>query len=209
MISQASGLGFHNLIHSSLSELGKEVVLKYLNKLKTFYQNNLIEICETKSSLQEIIFYAKNRINRYGLDLIIIDFLQLVHMSGSGQPVFLQISEIMKSLKQLALESNVAIIVLSQVSRGSEDRDNNLPQLKDLAFSSAIETIADIVAFIHRPNYFKDRKFQSSETNCAEHPCQLLVAKNRNGPIGTVKLSFNLSTGKFTNVQDDYDFSST
>lgn len=118
-----------------------------------------------------------------GLDLIIVDYLQL--MQGSSKRASdnrqQEMSEISRSLKGLARELNVPVIALSQLSRSVESRTSKRPMLSDLRESGALEQDADIVCFIYRDDYYNP---DTEQKNVAE----LIVAKHRNGPVGTVNL---------------------
>lgn len=132
-----------------------------------------------------------------GLDLIIIDYLQL--MSGTGKNVSRQqeVSDISRSLKGLARELNVPVIALSQLNRGVEQRDDKRPMMSDLRDSGAIEQDADVVMFIYRDDYYNkdtDRK------NISE----IIIAKQRNGPIGTVELAWLPQYTKFGNLEKSH-----
>lgn len=130
----------------------------------------------------------------HDLKLIIIDYLQL--MSGSGRPESRQqeISEISRSLKGLARELNVPVIALSQLSRAVEQRPEHRPMLSDLRESGAIEQDADVVMFIYRDDYYnKDTDLK----NIAE----ISIAKQRNGPIGTINLVWLPQYTKFANME--------
>ena len=131
-----------------------------------------------------------------GLDLIIIDYLQL--MSGSGgrknESRQQEISEISRSLKGLARELNVPVIALSQLSRAVEQRPDHRPMLSDLRESGAIEQDADVVMFIYRDDYYhKD----TEKKDIAE----IIIAKQRNGPIGTVELVWLPRYTQFVNMK--------
>ena len=132
----------------------------------------------------------------HGLDLIIIDYLQLMSGSVGGKSESRQqeISEISRSLKALARELNVPVISLSQLSRAVEQRPDHRPMLSDLRESGAIEQDADVVMFIYRDDYYhKD----TEHINEAE----IIIAKQRNGPIGTVTLTWLPQYTKFANSQ--------
>jgi len=123
--------------------------------------------------------------------LVVIDYLQLI--AGSGvhrQNRQAEISEISRSLKQMAREMNVTVLALSQLSRGVESRQNKRPMLSDLRESGQIEQDADIISFLYREDYY-DR--HTEEPNKME----VIVAKQRNGPIGTVTLDFKKESGRF------------
>lgn len=130
----------------------------------------------------------------HGLDIIIIDYLQLMSGSGRSDSRQQEISEISRSLKSLARELSVPVVALSQLSRAVEQRPDHRPMLSDLRESGAIEQDADVVMFIYRDDYYNkdtDRK------NIAE----IIIAKQRNGPIGTVELVWLADYTKFANLE--------
>ena len=130
----------------------------------------------------------------FGLEMIIIDYLQLMSGSGrSGDSRQQEISEISRSLKALARELNVPVVSLSQLSRAVESRADHRPMLSDLRESGAIEQDADVVMFIYRDDYYNQ---DSEKKGIAE----IIIAKQRNGPIGTVELSWQPSLTKFANL---------
>jgi replicative DNA helicase len=131
------------------------------------------------------------------LDLIIVDYLQL--MSGSGRRVESrqqEVSQISRELKALAKELNVPLVALSQLSRAPENRTDHRPLLADLRESGAIEQDADLVAFIYR-----DEQYNRTEIN--ENIAEIIIAKQRNGPTGTVYLAFHKQFTKFTDLNKD------
>jgi replicative DNA helicase len=147
-----------------------------------------------------------------GLDLIIVDYLQLVTVGeGNGQKNRVQeVSEITGGLKALAKELNVPIIALSQLSRQVEAREDKRPQLSDLRESGSIEQDADCVMFVYRESYYKERaepregteehlKWQE-EMDLLRGVAEVVIGKQRHGPIGIVKLSFDSDTTKFGNL---------
>ncbi|MDD3242847.1 MAG: replicative DNA helicase [Eubacteriales bacterium] len=130
-----------------------------------------------------------------GLDIIMIDYLQLINGAVSGQHTEnrqQEVSEMTRALKLMARELNVPILLLSQLSRAPEQRPNHRPMLADLRESGAIEQDADIVMFLYRGSYYED----FSGGNEAE----VIVAKQRNGPTGTAKIFWDSETASYVNV---------
>ena len=131
-----------------------------------------------------------------GLDMIIIDYLQLMSGGGRSESRQQEISEISRSLKAIARELNVPVLALSQLSRAVEQRPDHRPMLSDLRESGAIEQDADVVMFIYRDDYYNK---ETEKPGVAE----IIIAKQRNGPIGTVELAWLADYTKFANLQRD------
>jgi replicative DNA helicase len=135
------------------------------------------------------------------LDLIIVDYLQL--MSGSAKRFESrqqEVSQISRELKALAKELNVPVVALSQLSRAPESRSDHRPQLADLRESGALEQDADVVAFIYREEQYKTPEERNSLPEDQKNVAELIVAKQRNGPTGTVDLRFTPSSMRFDNL---------
>jgi replicative DNA helicase len=130
---------------------------------------------------------------RHDLALVVVDYLQLIQGRRSAESRQLEISEISRSLKALAKDLNVPVIACSQLNRKVEDRPNKRPQLADLRESGAIEQDADVIAFIYREELYHPH----SEEN--RNMAEIIVAKQRNGPTGSIKLTFQKEITRFRN----------
>ena len=146
--------------------------------------------------------------NAGGLDLILIDYLQLMSatMPGASKRGFenrvQEVSAISRGLKAMAKELQVPVIALSQLSRSNEKRDDKRPMLSDLRESGSIEQDADVVAFIHRESYYNRDQNQTAE-ELAE--AEIIIAKQRNGPTGIVKMHWNASFTRFDGVDTHHE----
>lgn len=156
-------------------------------------------------SVFELRTKARRLVREHGVKIIIIDYLQLMNASGmafgSRQE---EVSTISRSLKGLAKELNIPIIALSQLNRGVENREGvegKRPQLSDLRESGAIEQDADMVCFIHRPEYYKI--YQDDRGNDLRGMAEIIIAKHRNGATGDVLLRFKGEFARFQNPDDD------
>lgn len=135
----------------------------------------------------------------YGLSLIIVDYLQLIQPRTNSDSMVQQITEISRGLKGLARELNIPVLAVSQLSRAVDQREVKIPRLADLRESGSIEQDADVVLFIYR----KDR----DKTNVApeeENTAEIIIAKHRNGPLGTVKLKFDPEKASFHTVDTSH-----
>lgn len=142
---------------------------------------------------------ARRMKREYGIDVIFIDYLQLMSSKSRNYESRQQeITEISRSLKLLARELNITVVALSQLSRAVEQREDKRPRLSDLRESGAIEQDADLVMFLYRDAYYK-RKKETEEKNILNEPheAELIIGKQRNGPVGTVKLVFNPKLATF------------
>ena len=166
-------------------------------------------------SISQLTARARRLKRQKGLDLIVVDYIQLLQGSGKrGNDNRVQeVTEITTSLKALAKELNIPVIALSQLSRQVESRDDKHPQLSDLRESGSIEQDADVVMFVYREEYYLQNKEPKPGT--AEHAkwrlemdnahgrAEVIIAKQRHGPTGTVTLQFEGQFTRFSNLVED------
>jgi replicative DNA helicase len=147
-----------------------------------------ISVSELRSKCRKI------KLEHPDFSLIIIDYLQLMSGSGRAESHQLEIAEISRNLKAVARELEVPVVALSQLSRAVESRPDKRPMMSDLRDSGAIEQDADVVMFIYRDDYYNK---DSDKKGIAE----IIIAKQRNGPIGTVDLAWMPEYTKFGNIE--------
>lgn len=191
LFSLESHVDSQHLRTGNLSDLEWE---KLIESAGVIGQSNLIIDDTPGISISELRSKCRKYKLEHNLQMIIIDYLQL--MSGSGRTDSRQqeISDISRSLKALARELNVPVIALSQLSRAVEQRPDHRPMLSDLRESGAIEQDADVVMFIYRDDYYNK---DTEKKGIAE----IIIAKQRNGPIGTVELVWLPDFTKFANME--------
>ncbi|MEK7218795.1 MAG: replicative DNA helicase, partial [Patescibacteria group bacterium] len=164
-------------------------IMDELNKANIFIDDSVA------SSLPELRAKARRLQMEHGLDLLIIDYLQLMstgNMSYAGNRVQ-EISEISRSLKQIGRELHVPVLALSQLSRAVETRPGNIPQLSDLRDSGSIEQDADVVLMMYREDYYEEDSSRPGMTD-------IYIRKHRNGPTGRVELMFKREQMRFYDV---------
>ena len=184
--------------------LSSEELERLNNSLRSAYGAPLY-LDETPSlSITELRTKARRLVREKGVKLIIIDYLQLMNASGLKLGSREQeVSTISRSLKALAKELSIPIIALSQLNRSTETREDKRPVLSDLRESGAIEQDADIVCFIHRPEYY-NKSGVDAQGNDIRGMAELIVAKHRSGGVGDVKLRFVPDFVRFENWEEGY-----
>lgn len=175
------------------------------HRIKDLYGAPLYVDDTPSLSVFELRTKARRLVREHGVKLIMIDYLQLMNASGmsfgSRQE---EVSTVSRSLKGLAKELNIPILALSQLNRGVENREGTAakrPQLSDLRESGAIEQDADMVLFIHRPEYY--RIYEDSNGRDLRGKAEIIIAKHRNGAVGDVLLTFKGQYARFQNPEDD------
>ena len=191
MLSMESNVDSQKLRTGTLTDSDWDAVVEGIG---TIGSSKLIIDDTPGISISELRSKCRKVKLEYGLSLVIIDYLQLMSGSGkSGENRQQEISEISRSLKALARELNAPVISLSQLSRACETRPDHRPMLSDLRESGAIEQDADVVMFLYRDDYYNK---DTDTPNIAE----VIIAKQRNGPIGTVQLMWRPELTKFANL---------
>ncbi|MFD1851399.1 replicative DNA helicase [Oceanobacillus bengalensis] len=154
-----------------------------------------IDIYDSKRSLLEIRSAMRRRIHDKpeGNHLVMIDYLQLINPTARRERRDLEVGEITRELKQLAVELNIPIVLLSQLSRGVESRNDKRPLMSDLRESGNIEQDADIISFLYREDYYKKDTLKGNRV-------EVILSKHRNGPTGTVELQFEKEYGRFVDL---------
>lgn len=166
------------------------------------FGNSKLFIDDSSSlKLNELVWKAKKLKNSSsGLDMIIIDYLQLINMNSNKDDRQQEVSKISRTLKQLARELEVPVIALSQLSRKVEQREDKRPMMSDLRESGAIEQDADLILFLYREDYYGAKNLNQEETEV--DITEVNIAKHRNGSTGTIKLCFKAKAGQFINLND-------
>ncbi len=195
-LSSLSHIDLQDIISGKIPEDSFET----LGKAISILEEAPIYLDDTSSiSLTELRSKARRLSSKEGLDILFIDYLQLMtDGSGRGENRQQEISNISRGLKGLAKELNCPVIALSQLSRAVEQRTDKRPMLSDMRESGAIEQDADIVMMIYRDDYY------NPETTERPNITDLIIAKHRNGPTGSIQMYFNKEHSKFTDLEFEY-----
>jgi replicative DNA helicase len=195
MLCSEAEVDAQRLKTASLSDTGWKKLTRALGRLSEapVYIDDSASITAT-----EIRAKARRLKIERGLGLVIVDYMQLMRGRLRVENRVQEISEIARSLKTLARELDVPVVALSQLSRAVEQRTDRIPRLSDLRESGEIEQTADLVLFIHRDDYYNPN---SDRGNVAE----IIIAKQRNGPVGTIELVFRKEIAKFCSKESRYE----
>ncbi|HNX76754.1 MAG TPA: replicative DNA helicase [Candidatus Rifleibacterium sp.] len=179
--------------------LGDEDWVKLSHAAGALEQTPILIDDTANASMLEIRSKARRAFAQDKIGMIIIDYLQLISWSGSEKPESRQqeVSAISRSLKGLARELNIPVICLSQLSRAVESRTDRRPVLSDLRESGAIEQDADVVMFLYRDWYYSKKEESKGKG-------EVIIAKQRNGPVGGLELAFNENFARFDNLETVY-----
>jgi replicative DNA helicase len=195
MLCSEAEVDAQRLKTASLSDTGWKKLTRALGRLSEapIFIDDSASITAT-----EIRAKARRLKIERGLGLVIVDYMQLMRGRLRVENRVQEISEIARSLKTLARELDLPVVALSQLSRAVEQRTDRIPRLSDLRESGEIEQTADVVMFIHREDYYNP---QSERGNVAE----IILAKQRNGPVGTIELVFRKEIAKFSSKESRYE----
>ena len=191
MLTSEAGIDGHRL---RTGFLGERDFPKLTTALETLGRANVFIDDTASIGVLEMRAKARRLKAEHGLDLIIIDYIQLMQGRGRFENRVTEVASISRGLKGLAKELHVPVVVLSQLSRAPEQRPNRRPQLSDLRESGALEQDADVVVMIYREDMY-----EATEEN--QGIAELIVAKQRNGPTGSVRLAFIREFTRFENLE--------
>ncbi|MEM9270342.1 MAG: DnaB-like helicase C-terminal domain-containing protein, partial [Pseudomonadota bacterium] len=165
--------------------------------------------------INQLAARARRLKRTHGLDVLFVDYLQLVRPASAKDSRVNEVSEITQGLKAIAKELDIPVVALSQLSRQVEQRDDKRPQLADLRESGSIEQDADVVMFVFREEYYKEREKPGDhdvegmmtwqeEMSALHGKAEVIIGKQRHGPIGTVDLAFEGRFTKFSNLAKSF-----
>lgn len=197
MLSSIGGIDGRNLRSGDLTQSDWP---RLVNVMARVSEARIFVDDSTSLTPDELRARSKRIKDDHGLAMIVVDCLQLMHVPGSKQRCE-EISDISRSLKELAKELNVPVIALSQVNRSPEDRPDHRPKLSDLRGSGEIEQDADMVCFIYREGYYYGDK-----VTCTGE-AEIIISKQRNGPTGKVIVNFEGDKSRFVDKDESFEFS--
>ena len=209
LLSAKTSIPLQNLRKGDLNDAQWSTVTKAMEELNTkklfVDDNGSVNINQLRARVRKLAGNSENNIK-----MVIIDYLQLMQGTGNKDR-HLEVSEISRGLKMLAREMKVPILALSQLNRGLENRPDKRPMLSDIRESGSIEQDADIIMFVYRDDVYKERDEQRKEKESKDkgenyksafinkpiEEAEIIIGKQRNGPVGTVKLDFHKELTKF------------
>ena len=213
ILSEAARIPSHQIRHGDMTE---EEMRRFIEAAKALETCPLFIDDTPALPISTIAARARRLKRQHGLDVLVIDYLQLARPASSRSEGRVQeVSEITQGLKAIAKELNVPVIALSQLSRAVESREDKRPQLSDLRESGSIEQDADVVMFVFREEYYKEREkpgdhdieamVKWKDAMSALHgKAEVIIGKQRHGPIGTIDLAFEGEFTRFSNLVRPY-----
>ncbi|AAD36801.1 MULTISPECIES: replicative DNA helicase [Thermotoga] len=197
LLSMESGVDLYSIRTGYLDQEKWERLTIAASKL---YKAPIVVDDESLLDPRSLRAKARRMKKEYDVKAIFVDYLQLMHLKGRKESRQQEISEISRSLKLLARELDIVVIALSQLSRAVEQREDKRPRLSDLRESGAIEQDADTVIFIYREEYYRSKKSKEESKLHEPHEAEIIIGKQRNGPVGTITLIFDPRTVTFHEV---------
>ena len=196
MISMISGVNLQKIRRGNITENELENIIKafdFLDDLK----ENIVIIDKSNMTINEIKIEIRKKKQKDSVDIVYIDYLQLINSNSEYNNKNVEVGEVSRISKVIARELDVAIVMLAQLSREVEKRTDKRPILSDLRDSGEIEQNADIVLFLYRPGYYSEigQEINTEET-------EIIIAKHRNGPTGSIKLYFTKDTLEFIEYEE-------
>jgi replicative DNA helicase len=210
ILSEAARVPSHQIRHGDMTE---EEMRRFIEAAKALETCPLFIDDTPALPISTIAARARRLKRQHGLDVLVIDYLQLARPASSRSEGRVQeVSEITQGLKAIAKELNIPVIALSQLSRAVESREDKRPQLSDLRESGSIEQDADVVMFVYREEYYLKNKMPKegteeffkwqAEIDSVHGLAEVIIGKQRHGPTGTVKLQFEDHLTRFSNLAD-------
>ncbi len=208
ILSEASRVPSHQIRRGDMTE---EEFRRFVDAAKALEACPLFIDDTPALPISQLAARARRLKRTHGLDLLVVDYLQLCRGTKAGDNRVNEISEITMGMKAIAKELDIPVIALSQLSRQVESRDDKRPQLSDLRESGSIEQDADVVMFVYRGEYYKEREKPADheldkiaawqeEMEALHGKAEVIIGKQRHGPIGNVELSFEGEFTKFGNL---------
>lgn len=203
LVAGRCGVDVQKLRQNMLNEAERASVRDACVQLRD--ETNILVDDTPALTLLQLRAKARRMVAKHEAKAIFVDYLQLLNASGSAESRQVEVSQLSRGLKALARELSVPVVCLSQLNRGPEQREGHKPRLSDLRESGAIEQDADVVFLLHREDYYHKEDEHWEPTHVAE----VIIAKQRNGPTGLVKLRWDSGSTRFTNLTyiagDDYE----
>lgn len=196
LIASESGVSLHSLRKKNLTS----EQMPRLHKGCEFLRNAPLFIAEMRGAITPMTIRAQARrmVHAHGVKVLVIDYLQLIDPGKRFENRNVEVGYISRQIKQTAQDLGIAIILVSQLSRGTESREDHRPRLSDLRDSGNIEQDADIVMFVHREDYYRQQRGAEHELDGL---ADVIVAKNRNGAVGSTQLRWNPACVRFSDLE--------
>ena len=210
LLGQESGISSDRIRRGAIEQ---KDFSKFMELSQKFHELPLFIDDTPALSVASLLTRARRLKRKHNIGLIVVDYLQLLNANNSNDNRVQELSEITRGLKMLAKDLDVPVLALSQLSRAVEQREDKRPQLSDLRESGTIEQDADVVMFVYREEYYESRKKPSEGSekmalwqknmNSIYNVAEVIIAKQRHGPIATIRLHFEGQRTKFSDFQEN------